>query len=311
MKALVAAALSLAALSAAAAPLPAALRDTGPFSLRSAGWEGAGIVSFSPQYPLWSDGTTKRRWLYLPPETSIDASRPYAWDFPRGTKAWKEFRYGERRIETRYMERLADGSWRFAVYVWNEQGTQALLAPERGATLRVAQAPGGRYVVPSRNDCLACHEGPEVPVLGFSLLQLSPDRDPLAPHAERASPEDADLRRLAATGKLRNLPDSFLAIPPRIAARTPVARAALGYLHGNCGHCHTDAGALQGVGLVLAQPGAGTGPADPGAILRRLQAPNPLLRMPPLGVRVADAKGIALVESWIRTTPKNPPEHSR
>ena len=54
------------------------------------------------------------------------------------------------------------------------------LVPEDGAVVAVADAPGGRYSVPSRNDCLACHEGPAVPVLGFSALQLSPDRDPLA-----------------------------------------------------------------------------------------------------------------------------------
>ena len=142
-------------------------------------------IAFAPQYPLWSDGTSKRRWIYLPPGTAIDASRVDAWEFPVGTRLWKEFGY-DRRVETRFIERLADGSWRFAAYVWNEEGTDAVLAAEDGAVLPVSAAPGGRYVVPSRNDCLACHEGPPVPVLGFSALQLSPDRDPLAPHAEPA-----------------------------------------------------------------------------------------------------------------------------
>jgi len=34
------------------------------------------------------------------------------------------------------------------------------------------------------DDCRACHEGRTTPVLGFSALQLSPDRDPNAPHAQ-------------------------------------------------------------------------------------------------------------------------------
>ena len=48
-----------------ASPLPQRLRDTGLF-----GDDGttvrADIVAFAPQYPLWSDGATKRRWIHLP-----------------------------------------------------------------------------------------------------------------------------------------------------------------------------------------------------------------------------------------------------
>ena len=59
------------------------------------------------------------------------------------------------------------------------------------------KAPGARYTIPAQDDCRACHEGAPVPVLGFSALQLSPDRDPLAPHAEsdRAERESALARR--------------------------------------------------------------------------------------------------------------------
>ena len=262
MRALILLCLALVALTAAA--LPEQLRDTG--------LEAPGLIAFEPQYPLWSDGTAKRRWLYLPPGTSVDASRAEAWEFPVGTKAWKEFSYGGQRIETRYLERLADGSWRFATYVWNAQGTQAVLAPAQGA-------PGRLYPIPSRADCLACHEGTATPVLGFSALQLA-----------------RDLRRLSSRQILRNLP----AETPRIDAPSEAARAALGYLHGNCGHCHNDQGPLANVGLVLAQPAAGTGPADPQPLLRRLQSRNPMMRMPPLGVTQPDAAGIALVARGLR-----------
>ena len=83
-------------------PLPKRLSATGlfvPGSTRLA----AGVLAFSPQYPLWSDGTRKRRWIQLPPGASIDASRVDAWEFPVGTKVWKEFGYG-RAIETRMIE---------------------------------------------------------------------------------------------------------------------------------------------------------------------------------------------------------------
>jgi mono/diheme cytochrome c family protein len=274
--------------------------------------------------------------MRLPAGTFIDASRPDAWEFPRGTRLWKEFSQG-RRVETRLIERLADGSWRFVAYAWNEEGTDAVLVPEDGVTVDVAGAPGGRYAVPSRTDCLACHEGASVPVLGFSALQLSPDRDDLAPHAERASVDYADLRGLVERGLVRNLPRSMLDVPPRIAAATPIARAALGYLHANCGHCHNDTGALLGVDMVLSQRvddplasearvlkslvGRGTRfrARDTGAVKRlvpghpdaslvsvRMRTTNPLARMPPVGVEVVDDEGAALVERWIQHTPEEP-----
>lgn len=68
---------SLAAGLATAAPTaaPTHLRDTGLFKPGSATEVRAENLPFTPQYPLWSDGTHKRRWLYLPPRTAIDASR--------------------------------------------------------------------------------------------------------------------------------------------------------------------------------------------------------------------------------------------
>ena len=44
-------------------------------------------IEFTPRYPLWSDGMSKRRWLHVPPGASIDKSDPDAWEFPRGTRA--------------------------------------------------------------------------------------------------------------------------------------------------------------------------------------------------------------------------------
>src|SRR4029453_4738296 len=275
---------------------------------------------FSAQYPLWSDGTRKRRWIYLPIGTSIDATQVDAWAFPAGTKLWKEFGYG-RRIETRLIERLADGSWGVAPYVWNRDGSDAELAPEQGIVVPIADAPGGQYSVPSRDDCRACHEGPAVPVLGFSALQLSSDRDPLAPHADPAQTGQLDLKRLVERGALRNLPAALLTKPPRIDAPTPLARAALGYLHGNCGHCRNAAGALSGVERPLAQqaaPGGRSGEATLRSVLgnsSRFRAPgtdavqrvaagggssvltlrmktdNPMARMPPPGGRGVQTRG--------------------
>ena len=276
-----------------AGPLPLHLRDTG--------LSDPGTLSFSPQYPLWSDGAHKRRWIYLPPGTSIDASRPDAWDFPAGTRLWKEFAV-DGPVETRFIERLADGTWRYATYVWNEAGTDATLAPGEG----IAALPTRNgYSIPSQADCRACHESAAVPVLGFSALQLSSDRDPLAPHADLRS--DIDLDALVARGLIRNLHPA--ATRPRIEASSPIERASLGYLHGNCGHCHNETETRVPVDLTLAQSVvAGSGSSSRvlhslltvrSRFLARVSSRNPQKQMPPLGTRLIDVEALALIERWI------------
>ena len=303
------------------------LSETGLYADVATRRVAAGNLAYSPQYPLWTDGATKRRWIRLPEGASIDASDPDAWVFPVGTKLWKEFAFGGRPVETRHIERGPDGRWVFAAYVWAEDGSDALLAPERGVRGVAEVGPGLRHDVLGRGDCLACHEGNATPVLGFGALQLSPDRDPLAPHAEPAGP--VDLRVLAERGQLRGLPARLLARPPRVAAATPEARAALGYLHGNCAMCHNAAGPLADLGLDLEQrvaapsvgvagalaaptrlfqvPGAATGrslrlaPGDPehSAILARLGSRRPSAQMPPLGTKLVDEEAVRLVSRWI------------
>ena len=308
---------------------PARLRDTGLY----ADWGTRTVrpehVAFSPQYALWTDGAAKARWMSIPAGMWIDGSDPDAWEFPVGTKLWKEFRFA-RRAETRFIERTA-GGWRYATYAWTEDERDAPLAPERGIPYSVEIRDGVRHAIPSRTDCRACHEASPVRVLGVGALQLSPDRDPLAPHAEAPSPDAVDLRGLVARGLLRNLPARYLTTPPRIAARTPTERAALGYLHGNCSACHSDAGELANLGFSLRYPVGRTPEAVAPALLTALERPSkyrptdtdavayrlragdphgsmivsrmgsrhPIAQMPPLGTRLVDEEAVQLIRRWI------------
>ena len=274
-------------------PLPEHLRDTGLYDRQT--------LSFSPQYPLWSDGANKRRWIYLPPGTAIDAARPDAWDFPPGTRLWKEFALGG-PVETRFIERRADGTWQYATYIWNEEGTDATLAPADG----IAALPTrDGYSIPSQSDCRACHESAAVPVLGFSALQLSSDRDPLAPHADEHT--DIDLDGLVEYGLIRNLTPA--SARPRIEASSPIERASLGYLHGNCGHCHNETDSRVPVDLTLAQSVADRSTSSDRVLrslidvrarfLARVSSRNPQKQMPPLGTRHIDVEALAMLERWI------------
>jgi len=305
---------------------PRSLRETGLYAADGT-TVADGILWFSPQYPLWTDGATKLRYLALPPGTSIDASDPEAWSFPIGTRIWKEFSFG-RRAETRYMA-LTERGWIYATYVWNAAGDAAFRSDDAGAATSADVSPGVPHRAPSVAECRGCHENAATPVLGFSLLQLSSDRDPGAPHAAASSERDVDLQALVARGLVRNLPARFVASPPRITARSPDERAALGYLHGNCGGCHRDDGPLASLGMSLAYVDDGRvaraiattfgvpsgfvpdpfdvdapmriAPGDSAAsvLLARVRARDPVDQMPPLGTHLVDDDAVALLDRWI------------
>lgn len=278
----------LAALRAPAAPAapppPLQLHDTGLFEAGAPERLGAGVRPFAPQHALWSDAAVKRRWIRLPPGTAIDASQADAWRFPRGTRLWKQFSHGGTRVETRYLELGADGRWRYASYVWAADGRSAQRAPVGGLTLTVAGAPGGRYAVPSQGDCLACHADARSPVLGLGALQLGPA-----------------LPQWVRSGLVRHAPPAWREQPPAWPGSSDAERAARGYLHANCGHCHHAAGGVP-VPLVLALDVAGNPPPTPVQLtqaLHRMGTRQPLRQMPPLGTRVTDPTGLALLRAWL------------
>jgi len=315
---------------------PEDLRSTGLYANFDAKTIDPRNLHYSPQYALWSDGARKQRWIYLPPGAVIDASDPDIWSFPAGTKVWKEFSFGGRRVETRLIESLGEGRLAFAAYAWNADGTEARLAPQKGLKNVVEVRPGLGHDIPGVWDCRACHVGDREEILGFSALQLSADRDPNAPHLE---PYTAGMVNLATLIK-RNLvhlgPAARGSGALRIGASTPAGRAALGYMHGNCGNCHNPSGPLESRGLILrysvkpgapneaaivaglgrpshfpipgAEPGASffIRPGDPAhsAVIYRMATRNPLRQMPPLGTSIEDADALALVKRWIEKEEK-------
>src|SRR5262245_46399422 len=84
--------------------------DCAPVRLRDTSVETVGRP-FALQYSLWSDGATKTRWVYLPPGTSIDARNDDNWEFPVGTRFWKEFAFNGRKVETRMLWKTSASRW--------------------------------------------------------------------------------------------------------------------------------------------------------------------------------------------------------
>ena len=129
---------------------PALLTETGLYEASRPGAIARGVRQFSPQYPLWSDGAAKARWVYLPAGTTIDTTNTADWVLPVGTKFWKEFTFNGRKVETRFIWRVTESDWIFVSYAWNDEQTEAYLAPPEGLPEYAAIAPGVRHSIPAR-----------------------------------------------------------------------------------------------------------------------------------------------------------------
>lgn len=199
-----------------------------------------GVLEFEPEFKLWSDGAEKRRWIRLPPGTQITTTNMASWRFPAGTIVYKEFSdpLTGKRLETRLIQRLPDTTFYFASFIWNEDDTEAVFdATPSGPTPPVDipdgcaectsppcdDFPTSCHVVPKQSQCNECHGGETHRVLGFSAVQLSHDGPGVT------------LIDLADLGLLSNPPPAGVDFPvPGVGTE----RAAIGYLHANCGHCH-------------------------------------------------------------------------
>lgn len=320
-----------AVIAASGDDVPRRLSETGLYVPGQPGGVAPENRPFSPQYPLWTDGASKTRWVYLPPGTTIDASDPNRWKFPVGTRFWKEFAFGGRRVETRMIWRTSPTRWVYATYLWNADGTDAVLAPESGVPQAAEIAPGRWHGVPAVTDCAACHGAGEPTPLGFNALQLSIDRDPLAIHGEPLRPGMLTVRTLVEEGRLRDASArDLLALPPRIRTDNPSTRAMLGYMLANCGTCHNGRGETAALGPTLTYedvladgdavaralvghptrwqvPGVPEGEStlvDPehieqSAILVRMRSRRPSSQMPPLGTVMRDTVALERMTTWL------------
>lgn len=311
---------------------PERLMDTGLYLAGQPGTVDPRNRPFSPQYPLWSDGAAKSRWVFLPAGSTIDVANLRDWNLPVGTRFWKEFRINGRKVETRMLWKAAAAKWIAASYVWNEAGTEALRAPDEGLRGAAEVATGRQHDIPSVSDCMTCHGAARTAPLGFNALQLSTDRDPNALHAEPLAPGMVTLQTLVDEGLLSPSRPEFVTNPPRIRTGSPRTRAALGYLSANCGSCHDGSGEIAGFGPSLKAddlledgdaaarslvghatrwqvPGAPEGssvllhPSSPelSAMLVRMRSRRPSSQMPPLGTAVRDQAALDALARWLAT----------
>ena len=176
---------------------PRRLSQTGLFASVEGHRLRPGMIPYSVNAPLWSDGAFKARSLYLPPAGGQDEGRSQdgagmtsnvGWSFPDRTVLVKSFGFdsesgGERRwIETRLLTRQ-QGEWLGYSYAWNREQTEALLVGSEGrdASVEISLAEGGKrrldWRFPSRSECMVCHSRAANFVLGLSTPQMNKPHD--------------------------------------------------------------------------------------------------------------------------------------
>ncbi|MBI5537319.1 MAG: hypothetical protein HY898_31645 [Deltaproteobacteria bacterium] len=290
--------------------VPDKLSATGLYAEISLGTLAPGVQPFHPAHALWTDGATKKRWVYLPPGSKIDTSDMDYWVYPVGTKLWKEFVRDSKRVETRLIQKDEDGTWSMVAYQWNDEQNEATAVADG-----VTNASGTPHDIPDQAACKNCHNKMKDRALGFSAVQLS-----------HVAAGEATLSSLIAEGRLTHPPAGDFTLPG-----SATDQAALGYLHANCGHCHNETSFLWAtvkmqlwlkVGELSSVTGsstytttvnqAPTGFTPTGVALRispgqpalsdvhvRMSQRGTLFQMPPVGSELVDDAGMSAVDSWI------------
>ncbi len=301
------------------------LACTGLYSDFSQKTMGPGVKPYVPGAPFWSDGSDKARFLLLPAGQKIDTTDMDAWKWPVGTKVWKEFKIGGKRIETRYYTKSGPDKWLRTSYRWD--------ATESKATrLDTGERLADGYEIPTLQKCDTCHYGGGDQLLGLDAVSLS------LPGAQGVT-----LTTLAADNTLTAPPAKTRAALPEDA--TGKAAAAIQWIHGNCASCHNDSSfaaasqidlrlALKPSELLGATPSPVAAlsfyttayctnsryvPGDASAPLKNffggnksssaayvranLREPTEREQMPPIGTHKIDTAGLAAFGAWLDALP--------
>lgn len=300
-----------------AASAPSNLSASGCVSASDAKQPASGLIPYAINAPFWSDGAAKDRWLALPDGQRITVGSNGDWEFPNGAVLIKNFRLGDRLIETRLFMRHPDGAWGGFSYEWNSEQTDATLVAG-GATRDLGG--GVQWVFPSEAQCLECHTSAAGRSLGLETAQLN--RDFGYAQTGRTANQLLTLNHIGLLATPIDDPAAQPSMPDPEDANAPLASRARAYLHTNCSQCHRPGGptpstmdlryttALNQTNACNAAPQSGDlglG-ADARLIAPRSAAMSLIVNrmnrrdehaMPPLGSTQVDAGGVALMTQWI------------
>ena len=322
---------------------PRRLSQTGLFTSTLQQQPAPGVLPYSINAELWSDGATAERFLAVPDRGRIGVDDRGIWHFPDGSVLVRtvsiERERGQpasrQRMETQILHLEAD-AWRPYSYVWNVDQTDALLAEPGGSIVPMIQkTPGGNreinYRVYARTECVLCHSPwveKKTTVYGIqSASPLGVNTPQLNRLVEKGPNATNQLDKWHKLDLLDWAPD-LSKLPKMVDPYDESAdldRRARSYLHANCSHCHQfGSGGSANIELVYdlpldktkaidLRPIQGTfnisgariiAPGDPsGSVLYYRIAKLGGGRMPRVGSQQVDERAIRLIHDWIARMP--------
>jgi uncharacterized repeat protein (TIGR03806 family) len=278
--------------AAGANKFPRKLSETGLFASTKDLKPAKGLIPYSVNAELWSDGGSKERYLAIPGDGRIEyntvlypqpapGAKP-GWRFPDNTVLVKTFfldtepgkpRKGRRRLETRLLhvsrvpgtEEVGDQVWYGYTYVWNDAQTDAELLDAKGLDrkylIKDPRAPGGKreqvWRFPSRTECTMCHTVTAKYALGVNTIQMNKDHD----YGGVIANQLATLDHLGLfTKPLPAKPEKLPRLVDYRDTKQKLDLRARSYLHANCSHCHRKwGGGISDFQLLATQPLKDTG----------------------------------------------------
>ena len=274
-----------------------------------------------------------------PDYASIGYQDAGGWDFPDDTVIVQNFLlpmdHGDplgslKRIETRLLYRH-QGEWHPFSFAWDDDEMDAVRLPasvERPFTILDGGGQPVSYTweYPNQDDCRQCHTpGNETP----GLMTAQMNHDFLYPSSGVVDNQLATYAWLNLfVPSLPAAPDDLPRMPDPTDAGASLHDRARAYLAANCSTCHQPGGTagtnldlrweaenseMNAIGVTPKRGRLGIRRAriikagDPArsVLMERMITANPKHWMPPLGSRLVDDDGIALIRDWILSLPLN------
>jgi len=311
---------------------PRTLSASGLFTSVKDSQPAPGVIPYSINAPMWSDGASSDRWVAVPGQLTIKPRDDWAmWSLPKDSVLVKtlslEMRRGDpqsrKPIETQILH--FDGTnWMPYTYQWNADQSDARLVEAGGLDVDLEilddRSPDGKrqqaWRFAGRSECQRCHNKWSGPALAFGTSHF-------ASSGNRTTDSKNQLDDFVRVGLIETPPkaENRPSLVGPFDSSASLNDRARSYLHINCAHCHRmHAGGsvlsfmhadldLDKTNLINTRPTQGTfaihgaeviAPGDPfRSVLLYRMAKLGSGRMPHIGSSEVDIDGVDLISEWI------------